>query len=136
MNLDTVLTVAIGDLDTYGNKLSRGEWADFQDEVLLTLQHYGTVVAHAVGDGVGSDGVNEGENEATAVFIVVNPKFALHDYTLRGDLAYTARRYGQSSVAFAVDTAHEPVFTATPDGSRPLTLDEVIDQATEMGLID
>jgi len=89
-------------------------------------------VAHAVGDGVGSDGVNEGEQEATAVFIVVNPR---HLLTLRRMVANVARKYGQSSVAFAVDTAHEPVFTATRNGSRPLTLDDVIDQATEMGLL-
>lgn len=118
MKLDTVLTVAIGDRDTDGQRLSPTEWVDFQNDMLTELKRYGTVVAHAEGDGVGSDGPNEAVDEATAVFIVINPRYVL---TLRRCVADVARAYGQSSVCFAIDQAHEPVFTATRNGSRPLT---------------
>lgn len=122
MNLDTVLTVAIGDMDSTGHKLSPEQWADFQDDMRWVLIQYGEVVAHAVGAGVGSDGPNEGVQESTAVFIVVNPTDDGdgHLNFMRSHVANVARTYGQSSVAFAVDKAHEPVFTATKNGSRPI----------------
>ncbi len=122
MTFDTVLTVAIGDRDTTGAKLTETEWSDFRSDMRQTLEVYGIVVAEAVGDGVGSDGPNENVDEATAVYIVINPDDVSHEPNLpymRAHVATVARAYGQSSVAFAIDHQHEPVFTATRDGSRP-----------------
>jgi hypothetical protein len=123
---DVVLTVAIGDRDSDGHKLSPTEWSDFRSDMRQVLDTYGLVVAEAVGDGVGSDGPNEAVDEATCVYIVINPDSVATDVSgvpygrMRAHVAYLARAYGQSSVCFAVDQAHEPVFTATRDGSRPI----------------
>lgn len=133
MKLDTVLTVAIGDMDSKGQKLTPTEWSDFRSDMRQVLDQYGTVVAEAVGDGVGSDGDNEGVTESTCVFIVINAHVTGHN--VRAHVAQVIRAYGQTSACFAFDRAHEPVFN-TRDGNRPLTLDDVIDQATEAGLID
>jgi hypothetical protein len=122
--LDTVITVAIGDVGPAG-QLSPGDWLYFQDEVRATLDKYATVVAQTSGQGLRSDDelgpdgnlVTPGHDiEQTAVFVAINP----HDIELgfRRDLARILKRYGQTSACFAIDPKHEPVFT-TPDGYRP-----------------
>ena len=114
MKLDQVLTVAIGDLDSEGIKLTPTEWSDFRSDVRQVLDTYGDVVAEVEGLGIGSDGLNEGQVEATAVYIVVNPE---RIDRLRAHLAQVIDAYGQSSACFALDQAHEPVFN-TPSGYR------------------
>lgn len=118
MKLDSVLTVAIGDIDTDGNKLTPTEWSDFRSDMRQVLETYGTVVAEATGDGVRSDDcVDEGDDhelEGTCVFIVINHE---QNMGIRSHVAQVIRAYGQSSCCFAIDRAHEPVF-ATRTGNR------------------
>lgn len=117
MILDTVITVAIGRNDASGRPLKGSTWSRFQREVRELLASSGTVVAHVAGaDGVGSDGVNDGQAEETALFIVVNPK---NELGVRRALSSILGRYGQYSAAFAVDHYHEPCFAGTTDGFRP-----------------
>lgn len=115
--LDSVLTVAIGRNCSDGSALWDDDWSSFQERVKVLLSEYGTVVAAAVGHGVGSDGVNDSQAEETAVFVVVNAyKFLTSG--LRPMLAALLREYGQTSACFAYDLYHEPVFN-TVDGGRP-----------------
>lgn len=116
ITLDSVLTVAIGRNGQDGQPMNTGQWLAFQARVRLCLEHHGaTVVAHTVGGGVGSDGVNDGADEESTVFVAINPVDLLG---LRHDLAQTLRAFDQHSACFAFDLAHEPVF-ATSDGFRP-----------------
>lgn len=131
MKLDSVLTVAIGDMDWAGRRLDSEMFTFFQDEVKDLLSEYGTVVAHATGDGIGSDGDNEGEAEGTAVFVAIN---VVRITELRADLSAILRRFGQTSACFAFDGAHEPCFN-TADGTRPTTIDDVIDSDVQ-GLLN
>lgn len=111
MVLDKVLTLAIGRNNSKGEVLPEGKWTEFQQRARAILSEEGLVVAHAIGEAKGSDGVNEGAEEDTAVIVVINPKDA---QKARTRLAALLPEYGQSSAAFAYDAEHEPVFpTAT-----------------------
>jgi hypothetical protein len=114
MQLDSVVTVAIGRNSKDGKPLTSRRWANFQNRVKMTLSELALVVAHTQGAGVGSDGVNESEAEDSAVLVAINPK---DKELLRQRLAKLLPRYGQTSAAFAIDASHEPVFP-TKDGYR------------------
>lgn len=120
ITLDSVLTVAIGRNGQDGTPMRTSDWLLFQAKVAGALVHAGgTIVAHTVGGGLGSDGVNEGSEEESAVFVAINVK----DLNgARRGLAGVLRGFGQSSAAFAFDMAHEPVFP-TADGFRPESVD-------------
>lgn len=116
MNLDTVLTLAIGRNNSNGQPLNNERWLEFQSQIktLVNADRSAIMVAHTIGGGVGSDGVNENEDEESAVFVIIN---AFSVTKMRERLARVLKHYGQSSACFALDMAHEPVF-ATNDGYR------------------
>ncbi len=114
MILDTVLTVAIGRNLPNGTPLSDGMWRAFRADVRELSEQYGTVVAATIGYAVGSDGVNDGATEETAVFVVINVRNVAR---LRQLVAYTLDTFGMSSACFAFDGAHEPCFP-TDNGFR------------------
>lgn len=114
MVLDKVLTLAIGRNNSSGKALPENKWQEFQERAHSVLAKQGYVVAHAVGEAKGSDGVNEGAEEDTAVIVVINPRDA---QKARTELAKLLPEYGQSSAAFAYDSSHEPVFP-TENGYR------------------
>jgi hypothetical protein len=116
INLDSVLTVAIGRNTADGSPLSDADWSDFQAEVARDLGVFGTIVGSASGSGIGSDGVNTGQDEESAIFVALVDCDQLG--SCRASLAGLIGRYGQSSACFAYDLAHEPVFP-TVDGFRP-----------------
>lgn len=118
VDLDSVLTIAIGRNNSNGQPLNDARWEEFQDSIkqLFTIDRTGIVVAHTTGGGVGSDGVNEMASEESAVFVAINVNDAT---TMRQRLARVLKHYGQSSACFALDLAHEPVFT-TENGYRAL----------------
>jgi hypothetical protein len=114
MVLDKVLTVAIGRNTSAGQAMPRSKWQQFQARAKAALAQEGLVVAHAIGDATGSDGVNEGADEDTAVIVCINPR---NVERARQSLATLLPQYGQSSAAFAYDSGHEPVFP-TQNGYR------------------
>lgn len=117
MQLDCVLTLAIG--RNYGDNvpLSNRRWNNFQCKLREVVSKQATVVGFSSGNGVGSDEGRNGEEEETAILVAINPK----DVTvLRASVAQVIKHYQQSSAAFAIDNAHEPVF-ATKDGTRACT---------------
>lgn len=117
ITLDTVLTVAIGRNGQDGRPLTDSLWAGFQRQVLDLLKGEGTVVCHALSvSAVGSDGVNEGVEEDSAVFIAVNVR---NEEVVRATLSNLLGAYGQTSACFAMDHFHEPAFAGTIDGYRP-----------------
>jgi len=116
MQLDSVLTVAIGRNRSNGDPLDNYLWTEFQGAISAILQEHGTLVAATSGEGVGSDDENEGKPEDTAVFVAINVRNLPQ---VRRSVAATLQTFGQSSAAFALDTAHEPVFAATVNGFRP-----------------
>jgi hypothetical protein len=111
--LDRVLTIAIG-RDGQNGTLSRGKWLSFRRQCKQIAGKYATVVAFTKGAGIGSDDDRDGVPEDSAVLVCINP---VDVDQLRQELAHLLPQYGQSSAAFAVDAAHEPVF-ATNDGRR------------------
>jgi hypothetical protein len=120
ITLDSVLTVAIGRNGRDGTPMSDRDWAEFQSLVAAELVSAGgTIVAHTTGGGLGSDGVNEGSEEESAVFVAINIE---HLIAARRSIALALKLFGQSSAAFAFDMAHEPVFP-TPTGFRPQDID-------------
>jgi hypothetical protein len=121
ITLDSVLTVAIGRNGQDGQPMTTADWLLFQHNVAAELVSAGgTIVAHTVGGGLGSDGVNEGSEEESAVFVAIN----VEDLNgARRNVAQWLREFGQSSACFAFDMAHEPVF-ATPSGFRPASVDD------------
>lgn len=131
--LDSVLTIAIGDVTSEGVRLSPTDWAAFQGEVLNAIAASdGTLVAHAVGNGLTSD-QPEQVLEATAVFLVVNCD---NPGSLRKALARILPAYGQGSACFAFQMAHEPVFATTTgfrDGT-PLSAPEPVAPAVDGAL--
>lgn len=115
MTLDTVTTIAIGDIDASGSPLHPDAWNRVRTAVAARSDAHGTVVATAHGAGITSDQPDE-LSEQTFVVIVIN----VDDLTsLRESVADALRRYGLSSACFATDHAHEPAF-ATPNGYRPV----------------
>ena len=116
MELDTVLTVAIGDTHTHGGKMRSLHWSWFKDDVRRALTgSQWTIVAEAAGTGATSD-QEDVTNERTLVFIAING-----DATeARREVAQCLRRHTASSACFAIDGAHEPAFP-TADGFRPPT---------------
>lgn len=121
VQLDQVLTVAIGDICTDGTRLDDLDWSFFGDEVRSLLDFHGTIVAEATGIGTTSDQDVE-QAERTRLFVAVN----VHGIAVvRKYLAEILVRYGQSSAAFAWDTAHEPCF-ATASGFRPIRDAELV----------
>ena len=117
VELDTVLTVAIGRNLADGTPMDDERWSLFQWSVRHLLDAHGTVVCHALSvAAVGSDGVNDGAEEDSAVFIVVNPA---DEQLLRRRLGDELTGFGQTSACFSVDHFHEPVFAGTTDGYRP-----------------
>lgn len=116
VELDTVLTVAVGRNGPDGKPMSSWRWSNFRSNVRTVLSAYGTVVAETTGGGVGSDGVNDGEEEESAVFVAIN----VHSLdAVRSLLARLLHNYGQSSACFAYDDVHEPCFP-TLNGYRPV----------------
>lgn len=115
--LDRVLTVAIGRNNSEGVPLSNRRWRSFQNKVSFTLGRYGNVVAKTNGGGVGSDGVNDGSEEESAIFLAIN----VSDIdAVRERIAQILPQFGQGSACFAIDREHEPVF-ATTNGYREVT---------------
>lgn len=128
ITLDSVLTVAIGRNGSDGTPMDDLFWESFQSKVAAELVSAGgTIVAHTTGGGQGSDGVNDGEDEESCVFVAINVR-ALDG--ARQGIAGELRAFGQSSAAFAFDMAHEPVF-ATPDGFRRESVDSFGAQLAE-----
>jgi hypothetical protein len=122
ITLDSVLTVAVGRNQANGKPLSDEAWTQFQTEVALELQLRGTVVGHGTGNGVGTDGLNDGQGEENAIWLALVEVHKLAP--LRKALAAIIGRYGQSTAAFSYDLAHEPVFSSTTDGFRPSLVTE------------
>jgi hypothetical protein len=118
VELDTVLTVAIGRNGADGQPMSDPQWSRFQTETASRIQGNGAkVVCHALSvAAVGSDGSNDGQDEESAVFVAINPTDELE---LRRQLGTLLARFGQSSACFSLDHFHEPVFAGTTDGYRP-----------------
>lgn len=128
ITLDSVLTVAIGRNQADGTPMNTGQWLAFQHEVAASLLATGgTIVAHTLGGGLGSDGVNADQEEESCVFVVINVG-RLDE--VRRLVAMDLDRFDQSSACFAFDTAHEPVF-ATADGFRPSSVDSFGAQLAE-----
>jgi hypothetical protein len=121
ITLDSVLTVAIGRNGQAGDPLPDHAWDLFQREVASSLLATGgTIVAHTTGGGLGSDGVNNGQEEESCVFVVINVG---DPDRVRRLVAWDLGHFDQSSACFAFDLAHEPVF-ATPSGFRPASIDD------------
>lgn len=117
VTLDAVLTVAIGRNGADGTPMSDHDWELFQRSVKCTLNVYGTVVCHALSvSAVGSDGLNDGQDEESAVFIAVNVD---DEELVRKLIGQKLARFEQTSACFSVDHYHEPVFAGTTDGYRP-----------------
>lgn len=112
--LDKVLTVAVGRNQSDGSELPDNRWQEFRSKVKSALEQQGIVVAVTSGGGIGSDGLNDGSDEESAVFVTINPKSAEE---ARKSLAELLPEYGQGSACFAYDQSHEPVF-ATENGYR------------------
>jgi hypothetical protein len=120
VQLDTVLTVAIGDMTEHG-PLSDAEWDAFGDLVRQLLSFEGTVVAETTGIGETSDQVDQVQ-ERTRVFVTIN---VANIGRCRRDLANLLDIFGQSSACFAFDRDHEPCF-ATANGYRPERVDVLV----------
>lgn len=120
VTLDTVLTVAVGRNGADGAPMSGSDWEIFRSNLRTVLSDSdtgGLVVCEALSvQAVGSDGVNEGADEESAVFIVVNPA---DEATVRLAVRDELQLFGQTSACFSVDHLHEPVFAGTRDGYRP-----------------
>ena len=129
IQLDSVLTVVIGRNGQDGQPLSDEAWDAFRLATLTMITAYGPVVGSASGSGIGSDGANDGQDEDSAVFIALVDVNSLA--ALRRALAPILARFGQTTAAFAYDLEHEPVFSTTTDGFRPLEVVEVIDFLAE-----
>jgi len=114
MKLDTVLTIAVGRNDQDGNTMGTADWAAFQDSLAILVGTFGTIVANTTGDAIGSDGVNEGQDEDTNVIVAIN---VTDVDSLRRLVAGMLFARNCSSACFAFDGAHEPVF-ATASGFR------------------
>ena len=116
MQLDRILTIAIGDLDTEGNRISPADYDYWAHTIAQDVRdNGGTVYAVTFGDGIGSDGVNDGAEERSAVILAGNVDSVDR---LRATVGFRLTRMGASSACFALDGAHEPAF-ATIDGRRP-----------------
>lgn len=113
---DRVLTIALGDLLPDGSRLRRSLFYAIAGSIAGAVDdHGGTVYAITYGDGFGSDGVNDGAPEHSAVILAGNVADVAG---LRRYVATMLRRSGMTSAACALDYAHEPVFN-TPTGARP-----------------
>lgn len=114
MKLDTVTTIAIGEIAVDGLPITLKGWHDLRAWLTRIAEAHGTVVATADGRGVTSDQPDE-QGERTFVVIVIN----VNDLgSLRENVAYALKRYGLTSACFATDHHHEPAF-ATDNGFRP-----------------
>lgn len=112
---DRVITIAIGDLLPDGSRLPRARFYAIAGRIADdVIARGGTVYAMTYGDGFGSDGVNDGAPEHSAVILAGNVADVAG---LRADVAGWLRASGMSSAACALDVAHEPVFD-TPTGGR------------------
>lgn len=116
--LDTVVTVAIGAETPNGTILPR-DMVAAAAMVKTALQAAGaTIVATTHGQGVASDDDRLGTPEPTAVIVAINPdpdRIGLMRYRI----ADVLRAFDMTSACCAIDGAHEPVWAATLDGSRP-----------------
>ena len=112
---DRVTTIALGDLRHDGSRIPADGFERIAERVAAEAEaRGGTVYAVTYGEGVGSDGDNDGEAERSAVILVGN----LDDVAgLRRHVAEALRASGLTSAAFATDGEHEPVFD-TPTGER------------------
>lgn len=135
IQLDSVLTIAIGRNLSDGTPMTDVHWARFQAQVVDAVDTAGgTIVCHAVtDDAVGSDGVNDGEAEQSAVFVVINVRWLGY---LRRRLSAILADHGQTSACFAFDMGHEPVFAGTTDGYRPQLSAAAITDGLEEALND
>lgn len=113
---DRCIAVAIGDLDRYGARIPTETFLHAANSIALAARrHGGTVYALTTGEGIGSDGANNGATESSAVILCGNVRDVP---AFRRDVADVLRLLNSSSAAFIYDGAHEPVFD-TPDGRRP-----------------
>lgn len=112
---DRVTTIALGDRRGDGSRIPGARFERIAERVAAEAEaRGGTVYAVTYGDGVGSDGENDGEAERSAVILVGN----VDDVAgLRERVAAMLRASGMTSAAFATDGEHEPVFD-TPTGER------------------
>lgn len=111
VTLDRVSTIAIGDPLCHEKTL----W-NFSDQIAYEVRLAGgTVYAQTVGMAIGSDGVNGGQPERTAIVLAGN----IADLDgLRLRLAHLLSDWNMTSACFATDSAHEPIFQG-PTGYRP-----------------
>ena len=113
---DRVLTIAIGDLTTYGYAMDRARFYALAGDIASEVHEFGgDVYALTYGDAFGSDGINAGELEHSAVILCGN---VTDERGLRQSVARRLVAHDLSSACFSVDSAHEPVF-ATHNGARP-----------------
>lgn len=135
IQLDSVLTIAIGRNQQDGTPLCDDDWSDFQYQVIHRCEQAGgEVVCHALSvSAIGSDGRNRGQEEESAVFVVINVQRL---EALRRTLSSDIEAYGQTSACFAFDMGHEPVFAGTTDGYRPQLSAAAITDGLEEALND
>lgn len=115
MQLDSVLTVAIGRNGSDGTPMNFIDWELFQTEVQNTVNERATLVYTGQSEAaIGSDGNNDGQEEDSFAIIAINVN---NTNDLRWELARILKKFGQGSACFSYDSAHEPVF-ATDTGWR------------------
>lgn len=113
---DRVVAIAIGDLDRSGRRVDAVIWREARWRLVDSVERCGgTVYAVTEGDGVGSDGVNDGQDERSLIVLAGNVRDVAR---LRRYVAALLRDLDSTSAAFVMGGDHEPVFD-TFDGSRP-----------------
>jgi hypothetical protein len=116
MELDKVLTVAIGRNNAQNVPMSDSQWDNFILRIGDIMESATTVVFAGYGNAIQSDCLHAGQHEESYAIIGINPTNVRE---LRADIASLIWSYDQTSAAFALDAAHEPVFD-TVGGSRPI----------------
>lgn len=112
---DRVVAIAVGDLDRSGRRVDAFMWRDARTLLVEAVERCGgTVYAVTEGDGVGSDGVNDGQAERSLIVLAGNVRDVVR---LRRYVAALLRDLDSTSAAFVMDGSHEPVFDSF-DGSR------------------
>jgi hypothetical protein len=116
MNLDKVVTIAIGRNISDGTPMTNNNWLDMQIQLIELVTRYAEIVFRGEGSAVGSDGRNDGQYERSFVVIAINPKGGPNG--LRLGVADLLVEFDQRSAAYSVDESHEPVWS-THNGKRP-----------------
>jgi len=108
---DVVLTVAIGRNKANGLPWGDMVWREFRDEVRSLVESHATVVFAGNSEyAIGSDGTNEAVREDSFAIIAINP---IDVEGLRKSFEDTLYVHQQASGAFAIDGAHDPVWTCS-----------------------